>query len=55
LRRRLDVAAKQNERSGLNAAKCSGCFRVEFGTGDAGHEKLAESRHAVRKEMSIAR
>jgi hypothetical protein len=38
---RLDVAAKQNEGAGLNAFERRSRFRIEFETGNAGHEKLA--------------
>ena len=44
LRRRLDVSPKQNERTRLDAAERGGGRGVEFDTGHAGHQELAERR-----------
>jgi hypothetical protein len=47
LRGRLDIASKQDEGAGLQAAEGGGGLGIENGTGHAGHQKLAELRHAV--------
>lgn len=39
---RLDIPTKKNVAAGLQFFQASGCFRVEFETGDAGEEQLAK-------------
>jgi hypothetical protein len=40
LRRALEIAAKKNLRSRLHAPKQTGCFRVEFFSGNTRHNQL---------------